>query len=85
MGYLGLDHIFTRLAIRKLCSEAFAFNNASIRYHETLGFSREGYFKEHMFKSGRYEDIVCFALFAERWQVVRTAVGQRCFGMGWQA
>ncbi len=40
MGYLGLNHIFGRSEIRKLCAEALVFNVASINYHRKLGLLR---------------------------------------------
>ena len=67
MGVLGLDYAFTQLKIRKLCGEAFAFNDASIRFHKRLGFSEEGRFIKHVLRRGVYEDVVSFALFREDW------------------
>ncbi|WP_281883025.1 UDP-4-amino-4,6-dideoxy-N-acetyl-beta-L-altrosamine N-acetyltransferase [Paenibacillus sp. YYML68] len=65
MCRLGLRKAFEELQMRKICGEAFAFNLASVKVHEKLGFQREGYYKEHVFKNGRYEDIVAFALFRD--------------------
>ncbi|MEI6207384.1 MAG: UDP-4-amino-4,6-dideoxy-N-acetyl-beta-L-altrosamine N-acetyltransferase [Desulfuromonadales bacterium] len=71
MGMLGLDYAFTQLNIRKLCGEAFAFNDASIRFHKKLGFAEEGTFTKHVLRRGVYEDIVSFALFSEDWLIHR--------------
>ena len=80
MGYEGLNYIFNELHLRKLCGEVFAFNLPSLNYHQKLGFVAEGRFKEHVFKNGIFEDIVCLALFADVWQKTRAAIALRCFG-----
>jgi UDP-4-amino-4,6-dideoxy-N-acetyl-beta-L-altrosamine N-acetyltransferase len=67
MGYLGLEYIFKELGIRKLCSEAFCFNQASIKFHKKLGFVEEGLLKQHIIKNHKYQDIVCLALFQDVW------------------
>ena len=67
MGFLGLDYAFNVLKLRKLCGEAFAFNEASRRFHAKLGFYEEGRFCKHVLKGGEYEDVVSFALFRDQW------------------
>ncbi|MHB8073704.1 UDP-4-amino-4,6-dideoxy-N-acetyl-beta-L-altrosamine N-acetyltransferase [Desulfosporosinus fructosivorans] len=80
MGYLGLEYIFGELCIRKLCSEAFAFNEVSVNYHKRLGFLEEGVFLEHILKQGQYHDIVCLSHFRDRWMVTKTQIEKQCFG-----
>ena len=67
MGFLGLEHLFENLKIHKVIGEAFAFNQASIAFHEKLGFSREGHFRRHILKNGEYQDILVFGFFADQW------------------
>jgi UDP-4-amino-4,6-dideoxy-N-acetyl-beta-L-altrosamine N-acetyltransferase len=76
MGYLALEYIFSKLDMRKVCGEAFAFNKASLSYHLKMGFVEEGRFVEHVLKNGRYEDIVGFALFKDEWNKKRIELGQ---------
>jgi len=66
MGSLGLEFAFNDLKIRKLCSEAFAFNESSIKFHKKLGFIQEGYLVEHIKKDGCYEDVIVFTLFNKK-------------------
>jgi UDP-4-amino-4,6-dideoxy-N-acetyl-beta-L-altrosamine N-acetyltransferase len=80
MGYLGLEHIFESMNIRKLIGEAFAFNRASVAFHQKLGFVQEGYFVRQRLKNGTYEDVVSFALFREEWQARKDALARACFG-----
>jgi UDP-4-amino-4,6-dideoxy-N-acetyl-beta-L-altrosamine N-acetyltransferase len=79
LGYFGLNYIFDVLKIRKLCAEAFAFNEASIRFHKRLGFVEEGLLARHVQKNGRYEDVIPFALFAEDWAVHKSRIEASCF------
>ncbi|MNR68073.1 hypothetical protein D3C85_1924130 [compost metagenome] len=51
--------------MRKICGEAFAFNIASIKLHEKLGFQTEGLYKQHILKNEKYEDIALFAIFKD--------------------
>jgi UDP-4-amino-4,6-dideoxy-N-acetyl-beta-L-altrosamine N-acetyltransferase len=80
LGYFGLNYIFDVLKIRKLCAEAFAFNEASIRFHKRLGFVEEGLLARHVQKNGRYEDVISFALFADDWIVHKSRIEASCFG-----
>ena len=79
MAYLGLTYIFEHLKIRKLCSEAFIFNQGSIRFHQKLGFAQEGLFVKHVLKNGSYQDIISFALFDEDWLNIKAALNSACF------
>jgi len=80
MGYLGLNFIFEKLGINKLCSEVFIFNKSSLKYHQKLGFVEEGYFKKHVFKYGDYHDIICWAIFNDNWLGKKLDVAKQCFG-----
>jgi UDP-4-amino-4,6-dideoxy-N-acetyl-beta-L-altrosamine N-acetyltransferase len=79
MGYCGLEYIFTTLGIRKLCSEAFRFNTASIAYHKKLGFQEEGCLRKHYLKNGDYEDVICFSLFRDEWEKGKAGIWRLCF------
>ncbi len=68
MGRRGLSWGFDRLGLQKIIGEVFAFNEASLRFHERLGFEREGLLRRHVLKGGRFQDIVLFARFSETWE-----------------
>ena len=74
MGVLAIDYAFAELKLRKLCGEAIAFNQGSIKYHLRLGFKEEGRFIKHIVKNEKYEDIVRFALFKEQWPDYRLEI-----------
>ncbi|MGB9903580.1 MAG: UDP-4-amino-4,6-dideoxy-N-acetyl-beta-L-altrosamine N-acetyltransferase [Desulfotomaculales bacterium] len=80
MGFLALEYIFFQLQMRKLCGEVFAFNQASLNYFNKLGFIREGYFKKHVKKNRKYEDVIFFSLFKKDWVKIRKKLEKICFG-----
>lgn len=82
MGVLGLEYAFGRLELRKLCGEALAFNDSSIRFFERLGFTMEGRFVGHVLKQGSYEDVVSFALFKSDWLKKRDLLEAKAFRQG---
>ncbi|MHB8482289.1 MAG: UDP-4-amino-4,6-dideoxy-N-acetyl-beta-L-altrosamine N-acetyltransferase [Nitrospiria bacterium] len=79
MGFLGLEYIFKSLKVRKVCGEVFAFNSASIRFHQKLGFVKEGRFKEFILKNGKYEDVLFFSLFQKKWTKLKPEIEKQCF------
>jgi len=79
MGILGLEYLFEKLNIRKVIGEAFAFNQASIAFHEKLGFSREGHFRRHVLKNGDYQDVLVFGLFADQWPTLKPELERKGF------
>ncbi|GAM09646.1 spermidine N(1)-acetyltransferase [Geobacter sp. OR-1] len=79
MGFLALEYIFERQQLRKLCAEAFAFNDGSVKYHTRLGFRQEGRYLQHVLKNGVYEDIVSFALFRDDWLAGKTILENTVF------
>jgi RimJ/RimL family protein N-acetyltransferase len=74
MGYHGLQFIFEKLGIRKLCSKSFAFNESSIKYHKKLGFGEEGLLLRDSKKNDEFEDVVVFALFKNQWEQQREEI-----------
>lgn len=79
MGVLGLKYFFEKANMRKLCGEAFAFNQASTNLFRRLGFTEEGRLLKHVLKNDKYEDILLFALFKENWQSNRDKLNEIAF------
>lgn len=67
LGQAALKYAFEEIALRKLCAEALAFNECSIRFHLNLGFQLEGVLREQHFDGQQYHDVVCFGLLASEW------------------
>lgn len=67
IGTAALDLAFDALDLHKVCGQALAFNKASIRFHEKLGFTKEGLLREQHRIDGVYHDMICFGLIRSEW------------------
>jgi UDP-4-amino-4,6-dideoxy-N-acetyl-beta-L-altrosamine N-acetyltransferase len=74
IGLAALDFAFRHLHLHKVCGEALAFNEASIRFHERLGFTREGVLRHQHREGTAYHDVFHFGLLQGEWETARTAV-----------
>ena len=77
--YNIINYVFETLKLNKLVCEVFTFNDGVIRMHELFGFRREGYFRQHVKKNGRYEDVVRLALLKTEWNMVRDMMKKRIY------
>ena len=68
LGIAAIRYGFDDLKLQKICGRVLGGNDRSIRFHEKLGFKREGVLREHHFDSGHYQDIVCFGLLRREWK-----------------
>lgn len=80
--YSVLRYVFDELGLNKLCCEVFASNEAVIRMHESFGFKREGTFRQHIFKNGKFHKVIALAMLAEDWKGNRPSIEQRLRGKG---
>lgn len=71
LGAHALAHAFVTLGMHKVCGQALAFNEPSIRFHLRLGFRQEGVLLEQHFDGSDYHNIVCFGLLAPEWKSIR--------------
>jgi RimJ/RimL family protein N-acetyltransferase len=60
-----LRYFFQELRYQKVTVEVYAFNEASIRLHQQLGFQQEGRLRRMIFTRGRHFDTLVFGLTAE--------------------
>lgn len=67
LGEAALRYAFESIRLHKLCGQALAFNERSIRLHLNLGFQREGVLRHQHFDGQKYHDVVCFGLLANEW------------------
>lgn len=74
LGLLGLRYAFEEIQVRRLRSEVLAFNTASYNFHRKLGFNENGRLQKHIFKSGKYEDVICFEMLNDNWKKHETCL-----------
>jgi UDP-4-amino-4,6-dideoxy-N-acetyl-beta-L-altrosamine N-acetyltransferase len=69
LGRAALNHAFRRLELHKVCGQVLGQNEASLRFHENLGFTLEGVLRQQALINGQYHDMVCFGLLREEWML----------------
>jgi UDP-4-amino-4,6-dideoxy-N-acetyl-beta-L-altrosamine N-acetyltransferase len=68
LGQAALHYAFSGEGLHKICGQALAYNERSIRFHLNLGFQQEGTLREQHFDGQHYHNVVCFGLLASEWQ-----------------
>ena len=71
--YLLARHAFDDLGYRRYEWKTNAFNTASRKAAERLGFTFEGVFRQHMIVKGRNRDTAWFSIVDGEWPAVREA------------
>lgn len=75
--YIVLRHVFETLGLNKLCCEVLLDNEGVWKLHETFGFLREALFREHVFKAGRFQDVVGLGMLRSDWRAARPRIEAR--------
>lgn len=65
---LILSYGFDELRLHRVRADCYATNEGSIGLLESLGFTREGRFREAAFLDGAHEDVFRYGLLAEEWE-----------------
>jgi UDP-4-amino-4,6-dideoxy-N-acetyl-beta-L-altrosamine N-acetyltransferase len=68
LGHAALRYAFVEAGLYKLCGQALAFNERSIRFHRTLGFKQEGILRQQHYDGEHYHDVLYFGLHVHEWQ-----------------
>lgn len=68
LGRAALRHAFADLGLHKVCGQVLSYNERSLRFHEALGFRREGELRDQHFDGEGYHDVICFGLLQHEWR-----------------
>lgn len=68
--FLLLRYAFRHLNLHRVYCETFAFNVKVLSMHRRFGFVEEGRLREHIYRDGRYEDVVITGLTEHEFCVV---------------
>ncbi len=68
LGVMALNHAFGPLKLHKVCGQAIESNQASISFHQRLGFALEGVLRDQQRINGVYHSLHCFGMLATEWQ-----------------
>ncbi|MEA3457935.1 MAG: UDP-4-amino-4,6-dideoxy-N-acetyl-beta-L-altrosamine N-acetyltransferase [Candidatus Thermoplasmatota archaeon] len=66
------DYVFFELGLNKLCGEVLEFNDTVVQIHKRFGSEIEGIFKQHIYKNGKFLDVVRMAILKEKWNKIRS-------------
>ncbi len=69
--FLVIDYAFAVLGLNKLWCEVLAENEAVWRLHLGFGFLEEARLRQHVWKNGRFQDVLGLGLLAEDWTRAR--------------
>lgn len=67
LGHTALEHAFSTLELHKVCGQAIAFNEASIRLHLRLGFQQEGMLRDQHQANHTYHSVLHFGMLRSEW------------------
>lgn len=67
MGRTALGHAFDVLDLHKVCGQAIAGNEASRKFHLSLGFAEEGVLREQFYDGTSFHHVVVFGLLGRDW------------------
>jgi UDP-4-amino-4,6-dideoxy-N-acetyl-beta-L-altrosamine N-acetyltransferase len=75
-----IDYVFDAIKLNKLRCEVITFNDKVISMHEKFGFRREAYYRQHVKKDGRWQDVVGLAMLRSEWKNYRDVMYKKIYG-----
>jgi UDP-4-amino-4,6-dideoxy-N-acetyl-beta-L-altrosamine N-acetyltransferase len=75
--YVVLRHVFETLGLNKLWCEVLVANDAVWKLHQSFGFVREALLRDHVFKDGRFQDVVGLGMLRSEWALARPGIEAR--------
>jgi len=75
--YIVLRHVFETLGLNKLWCEVLLDNEGVWKLHESFGFVREALYRQHVFKDGRFQDVVGLGMLSSDWTTAKPAIEAR--------
>ncbi|POY39119.1 UDP-4-amino-4,6-dideoxy-N-acetyl-beta-L-altrosamine N-acetyltransferase [Solitalea longa] len=77
--YNVINYVFDVLKLNKLRCEVFVFNEKVTQLHEKFGFRREAYYRQHVKKNGKFEDVVGLALLKADWEAIKDSLKHKVY------
>ena len=71
LGAAALEHAFGLLQLHKVCGQAIASNHASIRFHESLGFTRDEQLRGYKRVGTHCHSLIGFGLLDKEWLALK--------------
>ena len=77
MSFDAIEKAFNELGIEKLNADVLVTNSRSIDMHKKVGFSEEGFFREHFFDGEKRVDAIRLAMLSSEWPQNRALLKSR--------
>lgn len=65
------DFCFDNLELNKVNCEVLEFNKKVVEIHEHFGAKTEGLFREHIFKNGKFHNVVRMGILKDEWKKIK--------------
>ncbi len=75
LGLAALSYAFKKSNLHKICGQALHWNQPSIEFHKSLGFSHEGTLRDQHFDGTAYHDLICFGILRREWLTRESLTG----------
>jgi UDP-4-amino-4,6-dideoxy-N-acetyl-beta-L-altrosamine N-acetyltransferase len=75
LGNAALSRAFEVENFQKICGQALDYNQPSIEFHKSLGFTQESVLQQQHFVGEKYHDLVCFGLVKSEWSKLKKNKG----------
>ena len=66
---LLVDYGFRDLGFHRIMARMIESNDPSRRLVESLGFTHEGTFREHTFRDGSFQHLLCYGMLKDEWEL----------------
>ncbi len=65
---LMMGHGFDELNLHRIYLTVISLNARAIRAYEKVGFKREGVFRDHQYRNGKYHDVYYMGILEDEWR-----------------
>jgi UDP-4-amino-4,6-dideoxy-N-acetyl-beta-L-altrosamine N-acetyltransferase len=81
--FMVIEHVFGPMGLNKLACEVLTENESVWKLHMAFGFVREALYRDHVWKAGRFQDVIGLSLLARDWPAARPAAVERLQAKGY--
>jgi len=64
---LVINYGFDQLNLHRIYLTVFDFNVRAMKTYEKVGFKKEGAYREHFYRNGKYCDVYCMGILKSEW------------------
>jgi UDP-4-amino-4,6-dideoxy-N-acetyl-beta-L-altrosamine N-acetyltransferase len=75
--YTVLRYVFEELGFNKLCCEVLTSNMPVVEMHESYGFVRESYYREHILRGTEFNDVIGLGFLKRDWEIRKAGIKER--------